>query len=278
MELKDLSHFNGIVIIESLRKGDSKTGRRLYDELESWGFGYDITLFNNFYNVETKKEFFNIIHLLEKKINTESYYPILHLETHGSKEGIELTKDKINWQELFDGTRKLNIATQNNLLIVLAACNGAHAYKKVLPSKEAPFCMLLGPAKTVNMHNIDQGFQVFYQEILKTKDYGIAIKKLNDKINNRNRRFYHTSCRDIFEDVVADVLKSQTSRNRIETREQLLTDFLERVPQTMDITSTRKILKDLMKNKNIYIEKIYDRFMMLDRFPQNRSRFPNLSK
>lgn len=135
------TYFNRIAVIQSLAEDELHTGKMLYEDINSHNFAHDIGLDIRLYNVETKKELFDLLSRLTDEARTSDLFPILHVEIHGSsdKTGLVLSSgDFVSWQELKNPFIKLNIETKNNLFIVLAACYGAYLIEIILPTDRTP--------------------------------------------------------------------------------------------------------------------------------------------
>ena len=113
--------------------------------------------------------FHNTLLKIKKRTDTGNFCPIIQLECHGFKDGIELTSsEQLKWSEVFDYIRPINIASSNLLLLNLSMCNGDAVIRYIDPRKRAPFRAVIGPAGDVYPENLQNMWSDFYQLYLKS--------------------------------------------------------------------------------------------------------------
>lgn len=90
-----------IVIIQSLKDDDLKTGEMLYNKLSATlPMKYSDTSVK-FYNVKEKQELVMAFHKIYNEIE-DGELVTLQIETHGCEEGIELTSaELVTWKQFF---------------------------------------------------------------------------------------------------------------------------------------------------------------------------------
>lgn len=120
-----------IVVVESLEKdGEFQTGRILKEDvLDRLGAGpgapsLDIEL----RIAESKADLLAILADVETQTQQSRKTPMLHFEIHGLTDGkgfAMLNGDEVHWTELADPLARINHACRNNLILVLATCEGA---------------------------------------------------------------------------------------------------------------------------------------------------------
>lgn len=116
---------NAIIVIESLGDDELHTGRQLAEG----GVG-EVCSRNgsgpSFLEVGTRIELTAVLLELTERARTRGTRPILHIEAHGSPEGLLLSRESspVPWGDLAPLLRSLNQATANNLLLGLACCHG----------------------------------------------------------------------------------------------------------------------------------------------------------
>lgn len=116
-------------------------------------------------------------HLIDllKRIEIECQHgviPIIHLETHGNEAGLGIISpggkfELINWEELIQLFRRINIACQGNLTIVLAACYSFRIEDLVFKQQLAsPFFALIGYEDRVLPDDIHRDHTALYDSLL----------------------------------------------------------------------------------------------------------------
>lgn len=103
--------FHSVEIIDSIPENESQTAIHLREDLldlctpeQSWTVKYD--------KCGTRSDFFERLEIVADDANKSQRIPILHIECHGSGEGIKLTdKTVVPWAQLVSPLCSLNYAT-----------------------------------------------------------------------------------------------------------------------------------------------------------------------
>ncbi|MEZ4459400.1 MAG: hypothetical protein R3E66_06665 [bacterium] len=187
--------FNHIYIVESLFDEDESTGTRLAERLRSSVANNNKQLKIDFLEVENAKSFFATLEKISERAGKEGLWPILHLEIHGHKGGLELGSGEIvEWKELAPKLSKINYRTRNNLFLTLAVCSGAWLAQVLNATQPAPFWGLVGPDQPEWNGVLLDGYEPFYDELLNSLDGDKALEalrqKAKDQIGNSNFLFF----------------------------------------------------------------------------------------
>lgn len=212
----DTWKFNAITVIESLPPGD-RTGKKLYDSKLQW-MALQLNITAHYEYTPDREAFFAFLDKIKRSIKV-GYLPVLHFEMHGGHEGLDLESGEvITWSELCGYLREMNIAMNNTLLVVLAACYGTEICEQIMPLLRAPFRCAVGPVEEISFAKIEEGFDAFYDALLN----GIvpAIRALN-----HYRDGYGFACVDITENFHIAWDKLIAEYNTVEKTFQLA-DFL----------------------------------------------------
>ena len=166
--------FSHLEIIQSLRPGDLHTGRILDGTLRTLG---DIPGDRIRYSeVVTKADLMVKLMQIAGLASTRAEIPILHLECHGDKSGLELTSgETVTWRELRNPFSLLNQLSGLNFLLVMASCFGGHAIDLMDITAPAPVWGVIGPDKEVNAIELRDGFIAMYSTLFRVGDLGTAI-------------------------------------------------------------------------------------------------------
>src|SRR5687768_6687662 len=131
--------FNQILILDSIPAGQLNTARRLYE---------DISLVANVANeapkvillrVESWGHFVHVIQQCTQVAGREPYVPLVHIECHGSEEGLEFADgSQATWVDIKRALIPLNVATELNLITVISACSGSAIASAVQITERAP--------------------------------------------------------------------------------------------------------------------------------------------
>lgn len=166
-----------IWIIEWLSTGERRTGEELHHWMEQQHPGWSI------YNRCLAKE--DVIRSIEHAAHAtkqHSMVPVLHIEAHGGPIGIAPLRDSkaelLTWDELTAPLQQLNVATNCNLIVVVAACLGFAAIQALTQGPRAPAVALVGTDSTVNESDLLLGTKEIYRRFKDEKPRLIDIAEI----------------------------------------------------------------------------------------------------
>jgi hypothetical protein len=172
-------------------------GKRLYEDTLVWK---GIKVDGIKCELSQPKNTFSFFEVLEKirYEATNGVFPIVHIEAHGSKDGLEVASgDFVEWEAFRKSLTEINISCQNNLTVIMAACEGIYLFQIVQPIHRAPFCVLIGPKRKVTAGELEKDYSSFYSELLESFDGNKALDKLNS--NSPDGRLYvYVGCNYLF--------------------------------------------------------------------------------
>lgn len=192
--------FNKIYVIESLRAGETKTGQLLYNDtikrrLEQKGMNNNCELITP----TTKEEFLGALERIKTEVIHANVNPIIHLELHGSKDGLQLNNGEIiKWDELQFRLIELNGISECNLFVTLASCYGGYIYTVIRPNLRTPFWGFVGPFEIVYNDEILLNFTAFYDEFLQSLDFNLAVDALNNANPDNKSKFRFQNTEYVF--------------------------------------------------------------------------------
>ncbi len=190
MENEDIKEF-GLVIIESLRDNDKPTGTILFEETITYKKIAEKNLSSYLHKVKTKQELFKLLDDIALKVEKEKFFPILHIETHGYDDGIQLNSNEtVLWSELIPIFRKINISLANSLLILMSMCKGASVISFIDPLKRSPFKAIIGTAKKIKERDLLIAYQSFYENYFFSFDPVLAVENMNKELNANQNTFH----------------------------------------------------------------------------------------
>lgn len=268
--------FNKIWVIESLREGDTKTGYNLVNDTLTY-----IKFKNDKVEVayrwaDSRTIFFNILDEILKDTKEFQNFPMIHVECHGSALGLELTNGEvIQWDELRIKFININIACRLNLVVIIAACNGAYFINTAVKLDRAPFWAAIGPDKEVAFGSIERNFGEFYREFFNELSGDMAMAALNQGKTGADREYHFFSSIGLY---IKAYKKYHTENcvgsSRKQREEYLLTEALK-LPEVKrkGISWARKIVKEQLRNTENTYNKYFNSFFMIDYFRENEKRF-----
>jgi len=168
-----------IIVIQSLKIDDRKTGEELYNDIIKYKSLVNDEIYTHFYNVSSRYEFKEILNWIQE--NTPSNHVLtLHFETHGCIDGIALSSNElITWNELFTYIRPINIKTSNTLIVVMSMCKGAAISSHIEPELRCPFKAFVGFEHDMLENTLYEAFVTFYETYYNMLDVFAAIEQAN---------------------------------------------------------------------------------------------------
>ena len=267
-------YFGSVQIIESLRPDDYRTGRRLYEDLEPLGIAAQPSISTQFTQVETKAEFLDLLKSIGENSKRTGHSPIIQIEVHGSDQGIQVASGEcLSWFEFKDELTAINEASRLNLLVLLAACDGAHLLNIIQPTDRAPVCALIGPNRAVSPGELLSGI-TFYKTLFESNDAAIAWRAMNKAVSSEKRTFSVFTAEFTLCYVIHHYLKFQCSEEALLSRENKAVSKVARdgmaEPQ---LAQFRKSVRIHIRDHRARFEEIRSRFFFYDLYPENATRF-----
>ena len=190
-----------IVVIQSLKNDDRKTGEELFKDIIRYKPDQHKGVCVDFFDVSNRDEFVEALVSIEK--NTPVNHVLtLHFETHGCIDGIELESNEfMKWSELFSLLRPINIKTSNMLIVVMSMCQGAAISSHIEPTLRCPFQAFVGFDKDMKENDLLKAYTAFYESYNNMLDIFEAVKRTNSIMPN-DSQVWCMRAKDIFESVL----------------------------------------------------------------------------
>lgn len=254
----------GIIVIQSLRKKDQETGEEVYNAFIKDKTSDIAEFISDFKKVDNKEEFLDYLRELNATYEQGTILT-LHLETHGSEDGISLSSGElVSWKEFYDAIRPLNVKMNNLLVVVMAMCYGAALMCYIEPEERAPFLCFVGSTREESEHNISRGFKVFYSLYTSALDIATALPLLQTETQDEEGKshFWCLKASDIFDAVMnpdrdpeafsqmaSDIFVKERMRGRDCTKEEILAEMRNRLIQDAQKYRDYYTFSDLMNDK-----------------------------
>jgi len=273
--MNNKTRFNKIYIVESLPEMQLSTGKSLYEDNLVWkGLKIDGLHFE-FSQPKTASSFFDVLQMISREAH-KGAFPIIHIEAHGSKEGLEVaSREFIPWEALRNSLTEINIACKNNLMVVMAACEGIYLFQIVQPIHRTPFCALIGPKRKVTASEILRDYSSFYSELLASFDGNKALEKLNANFPDE-KIYLYAGCNYLFSVIYKKYHHKHCTGIALQQRIERLVSDAKKDPRckTLPISKVRQRVKEHIKGKKEEtFEKYKAYFLMIDKYPELMDRF-----
>ena len=271
------SLFNKLWVIESLLEGDLKTGQNLVDNQLAQAKRSQPDLIVSLERPDTKKRFLKLLGEIRDQTQNDGLYPMLHFECHGCPDGLVTASDElVAWDDLRETLIEINYACRLNLVITLAACNGAHLIRVATKLDKAPFWAIIGTEVEVTAGNVEHDFGAFYSTFFKSLDGDAAVAALNKGNSGSDRQYHFWSAAGLFLRAYARYHKVYcVGKGRRERVENIVTQAMQNPNiRSRGVSWARKKVKEGLSNGEMYFNKKKERFFFIDQFPENAQRFP----
>jgi hypothetical protein len=264
-----------IWIIEWLPLAEQKhTGFELYEWLKERQILSPI-----FHRCTNKTDVLSSVEQVASYVQETGAIPVLHIEAHGGKEGLEGPgvkggSEHLFWEELADSLQKINFRTRCNLLLIIA-CTGFAAITSCFKGPFAPFAAMVGPASEIASFSLLHATKELYRR-LADKKANLTVMAENASKEAGTVTFEPESFALLaFESFAESLIYSQRP-------EQQKMRF-ERVRQRMERETLLSVDEIDWRMACMYPcplalrkqeqQKMWDKMFMIDIFPENRMKF-----
>lgn len=256
-------------IIEWLSPNEQPTGRQLHEWIEDRRTGWSV-----YHHCINKAQVIQAIERATVLSQQSGMVPVLHLEAHGGDDGLAPDNtgrsELLTWEELTDPLQQLNLATQCNLVVVVAACTGFAGIQAFRRGPRAPAVALVGPDASVTPGNLLSGAKEFYRRWMDENP------KLGDIASSASQEAgtvafeWEPFAILAYEALVETVIKSARPAERLRQKERIRKRLVETGLPSSEIEHRFAQSKpDSWK----VLQQIWDQLFMIDLYPGNQKRF-----
>lgn len=269
--------FNKVYVIESLGF-ERKTGEELYNDLLKIKT-YQLENFTaELFQPVTKAEFVECLESIKDDIVSNGIFPIIHLELHGNKSGMELESGEfILWSELYDLLVDLNTTSNFNLFLSMGVCMGGYLMQEIKINRPAPFWGFIGSFETLYNTDIIARYTQFYTEFLTSFDLNKAFDQLKNANTGIPADYRIISSEMTFQNVYKAYAANEFTSVKVKERfEKALRESGHNIKDRNQ--HNRFLIKfqvELNRSKNGFYNNHREKFFYIDMFPDNDKRFLN---
>ncbi|EJM83123.1 hypothetical protein PMI32_02380 [Pseudomonas sp. GM60] len=180
---------NGVIIFDALAKTELQTGRRLHEDLLDFSNQIERRGYCTYYPVKSKQMMVAALKTVLNECRSGVLYPVLHFECHGDpSKGIYIhaSDEYIGWDELVRYINEINVATRNNVGVVLAACFGFEISKFVNFASPCPFNFVIAAQDEILAGQLQEVLIGLYKATMSSGDLEAGLRSLDDRLN-----FFH---------------------------------------------------------------------------------------
>lgn len=267
--------FDSVLIVESLRPSDRRTGFDLHASTLK-PLGQHESIGAEIRQVTSIRELRAALYAAAECARI-GRAPVLHLEMHGSTEGLELSNGEVmQWQDLGPALTEINIASKMNLLVVAAACNGWHLSDALRPTSQAPAWAVIGPPDSVTARSVFDATTEFYSRLLVDQELMPAMYAMNGGAEIKDWE-YRLQIADllfckVFQTYLNTVSNEESPTERVN---RLVAEYARNKSADLrDTMAFRQVATAHLDDHEFLYNRYKERFLLLDLYPENRHRFP----
>lgn len=266
------ARFNEILIVDSIPAGEHNTAQSLVRDMQDWrtavgGSPPSIAMVR----VESAGEFESLIEESAELAGEGGYVPLLHIECHGSNEGLAFADGSaLTWVAIAKLFTLLNIATRLNLVVMIAACFGVDIIRQMNISGRAPVWGIIAPTDEIQSSHLEQAFSAFYGALFTTGNTSTAYRAM--KQTPAGPRFLQVSTEEIFKRVCIGYVGTYETDDELRVRAIRMQKSVLAHGVFYSVEELERRLRDLK-----IFEEFRDNFFMVDLFDDHDARFPSYS-
>jgi hypothetical protein len=258
-------------IVEWLSPNEQQTGRLLHEWMKDRRPGWSA-----YRHCKNKAQVIQAIQRAAIRAQRSEMVPVLHLEAHGGDDGLAPDdtgrSELLTWEELTDPLQQLNLASQCNLVVVVAACTGFAGIQALRRGPRAPAVALVGPDAPVMLSNLLWGAKEFYRRWLdenpRLADIAASASREAGTVAFEWEPFAVLAYEALVECLIKSIRPAERLRRTERGRQRMLAETGLSAPE---IESRLAQLPPICSW--VGLQQIWDQMFMIDLYPNNRERF-----
>lgn len=261
-------------IVEWLFPDDKRTGRLLHEWMKQRRNGW-----SRYTSCASKAELLAAIREAANYSEEHEASPILHIEAHGNSLGLEGPNalggtEFMEWRELTPELQALNVATECNLAVFVAACKGFAGIDALAEGPRAPAAVLIGPVDDVTDTNLFEGVKEFYRRWM---DADAVLHEVADHASQQaggDILFEPEPFAALaYETFVKHLIVSMRPSERRERMAQMRARLANEIELSdHEINHDQRLHLQSEIDESLW-QTLWDEMFMIDLFPENRTRF-----
>lgn len=268
----DSNRFSRIIIVDSIPKGERNTAEELRDDLRTAAAANPPAPSIEYERVESADELLRLLTRLRDDVRGGSSIPMLHIECHGDGEGFGMADDSlIDWPDLKQPFTDLNVATELNLFVSVAACTGGAIAKVISMGDRAPLWGLVGPTKPMYPSELSAAFGTLFRTLLQTKSAAGAFQAM--EATSAPGTYWCASAQGLFEKGWQTYMAQHSTPEALELRAVRMTEALQKL-RPPPYPSLEELKLRVKRLEPISYDRYVRTFFMHDLYPSHSARFP----
>lgn len=208
---------NGILLVRSLPSQEDGVARRLAEDLRILSVAYNSLPVED-RMVESFTDLQILFNELGRRFEKDGFRPILHLDAHGSKGGLQFSDGVlVPWERVVELLRRLNGTYRMNLVLSLGVCEGAWAIMGVKGLDRAPFALLLAPRVPIRSKDTEAWARSLFSSVLHNQSLVGALKSANALVEELSR-FDPFTFKELFDLAFIGYVRDHVDRAALRSR------------------------------------------------------------
>ena len=268
----DSNRFSRILILDSIPELEPQTAKNLLGDLQTVAKANSPSPLIEYKRVESGDDLLTSLRVCRDEVAAGGMNPMLHIECHGDEFGLELADGSaLDWSQLKAPMTELNIATELNLMIAVAACTGGALAKMISMGDRAPFWGLIGPTCALYPHQLERAYRALYTTLLNTKSPMNAVAAM-DAATKIPGSYWRTTAQGLFQKGCNNYKSLHCTEEMLDLRAaRMLSGLATRRPPPYPPAAQLK--QRLLDIEPAAFERYRTTFFMADLFVGHRERF-----
>lgn len=270
------ARFNTVYVFESIKTGDLKSGRELYDSILAPAQDALENFYASYKAIRTRDEFRSALTEIADECARLGRGPLLHIEAHGDKDGLELAdQTHLPWDQLRAELSRVNQVSFMNLLVVASSCKGWFLTASMMPTERAPVFMVIGPPEDILAGDLEDANKRFYRKMVETFDLNSSLEAMNDGKPFAGWPIKPATAEILFCRAFRTYVKKvATSANLAERENRVVADVVRaRQLNAIESAALRIQIRKHLADHAWWYDYLRRPFLMLDLFPANAYKF-----
>lgn len=265
--------FNHVIIVESLRPYDEKTGTQLHKFISELPSVRALKMPVSLEQITSSTHFHHLIRGMVKSAREDGLLPVLHVECHGDDEELQFTDGStMSYVQLSRLLLQLNRATNLNVVAGFAACSGGFFLREMNLLRRCPVRLMVGPSDEIDYPTLLQGFKVFYQTMFDTVSIADAEMRLKAVPLHLGTWIVQTAEGWYFKVARAHLIQ-QCSKVALKERAAEIHRKKLLLPGGSGWSVQETYRRMTVHTRIMLLDKYFRRFFMVNAVPSNEKRF-----
>ena len=265
--------FNHVIIVESLRPYDEKTGTQLHKFISELPSVRALEIPVSLEQITSSTHFHHLIREMVKSAREDGLLPVLHVECHGDDEELQFTDGStMSYIQLSRLLLQLNRATNLNVVAGFAACSGGFFLREMNLLRRCPVRLMVGPSDEIDYPTLLEGFKIFYQTMFDTVSIANAEKRLKAVPLHIGTWIVQTAEAWYFQVAGAHLIQ-QCSKVALKERAAEVHRKKLLMPGGSGWSVQETYRRMTIHTRRMLLDKYFRRFFMVNAVPSNEKRF-----